>query len=218
MIEVRNLICEFPDGDGRVIRALDVPSFTLEDGGAMALIGPSGSGKTTLLHCLSGLMTPTKGTVIVSGADLTQITRQEKCRFRAQKVGYVFQKSLILPYLTVAENIRLSARLAGWDLMQDELDGLLESVGLFGKGNRRPEHLSGGEQQRVSFLRAVARHPSLLLADEPTSGLDRENGKILMNLMLDYQRRTKCMLLCATHDPEVQALFENQYFMKRGNA
>jgi len=100
LIEVRNLICEFPDGDGRVIRALDVPSFTLEDGGAMALIGPSGSGKTTLLHCLSGLMTPTKGTVIVSGADLTQMTRQEKCRFRAQKVGYVFQKSLILPYLT----------------------------------------------------------------------------------------------------------------------
>ncbi len=103
MIEVRDLICEFPDGDGRVIRALDVPSFTLEDGGAMALIGPSGSGKTTLLHCLSGLMTPTKGTVIVSGADLTQMTRQEKCRFRAQKVGYVFQKSLILPYLTVAK-------------------------------------------------------------------------------------------------------------------
>lgn len=128
MIEVRDLICEFPDGDGRVIRALDVPSFTLEDGGAMALIGPSGSGKTTLLHCLSGLMMPTKGTVIVSGADLTQMTRQEKCRFRARKVGYVFQKSLILPYLTVAENIRLSARLAGWDLMQDELDGLLESV------------------------------------------------------------------------------------------
>ena len=88
MIEVRDLICEFPDGDGRVIRALDVPSFTLEDGGAMALIGPSGSGKTTLLHCVSGLMTPTKGTVIVSGADLTQMTRQEKCRFRAQKVGY----------------------------------------------------------------------------------------------------------------------------------
>ena len=163
MIEVRNLICEFPDGDGCVIRALDVPSFTLEDGGAMALIGPSGSGKTTLLHCLSGLMTPTKGTVIVSGADLTQMTRQEKCRFRAQKVGYVFQKSLILPYLTIAENIRLSARLAGWDLMQDELDGLLESVGLFGKGNRRPEHLSGGEQQRVSFLRAVAIRRFFLL-------------------------------------------------------
>lgn len=129
MIEVRDLICEFPDGDGRVIRALDVPSFTLEDGGAMALIGPSGSGKTTLLHCLSGLMTPTKGTVIVSGADLTQMTRQEKCRFRAQKVGYVFQKSLILPYLTVAENIRLSARLAGWDLMQDELEGSLRASG-----------------------------------------------------------------------------------------
>ena len=137
MITINQLICDFPDGGGRTLRALSVPSFTLADGGMAVITGPSGSGKTTLLHCLSGLLTPTGGTVFIGDICVTALTPNERCQFRSSRVGYVFQKPLLLPYLTVGENIGLSASLAGRTVKEGEMEDLLARVGLSGLAGRR---------------------------------------------------------------------------------
>ena len=216
MILVQNLICEFPDGEGKKLRALSVPDFSLDDGGLAVITGPSGTGKTTFLHCLSGMLTPSYGDIVIDNVQLTSLSVEERCRFRAEKVGYVFQKPLLLSWLTVKENIRLSARLAGRTVADSEIEDLLGDVGLSGMGNRRAAHLSGGQQQRVSFLRAVVRRPSLLLADEPTASLDEENGRKLMDILLDYQQKSGATLLCATHDKRVMDRFPKRYDVQKG--
>lgn len=216
MITIQNLICDFPDGDGKTLRALSVPSFSLEGGGMAVITGPSGSGKTTFLHCLSGLLTPTSGSIRIGEVQLSSLSPSERCDFRAAKVGYVFQKPLLLSYLTVKENIRLSASLSGGSADDDTISSLLHRVGLSGLEERKADHLSGGQQQRVSFLRAIVRRPALLLADEPTAALDEENGKKLMDFMLDYQRETGCFLLCATHDKRVMDRFPLRYDVQKG--
>lgn len=216
MITINQLICDFPDGGGRTLRALSVPSFTLADGGMAVITGPSGSGKTTLLHCLSGLLTPTGGTVFIGDICVTALTPNERCQFRSSKVGYVFQKPLLLPYLTVGENIGLSASLAGRSVKEGEMEDLLARVGLSGLAGRRADRLSGGQQQRVSFLRAIVRRPAVLLADEPTASLDEENGRKLMDLMLAYQKEAGCFLLCATHDTRVMDRFPVRYDVQKG--
>lgn len=209
MIEIDDLICEFPDGEGKTIRALTLPKARIGKE-AWALMGPSGSGKTTLLHCLSGLVQPTKGRISIDGVCLSDLTEKEFCQFRSQQVGYVFQKPLLMPYLTVAENLQLSASLQGRKLTPGDIADLLDSVGLSGYEERKPGKLSGGEAQRVSFLRAILRKPALLLADEPTASLDRENGDIIVHQLLAYQKVSGCTLLCATHDEKVQQQFSNQ--------
>ena len=216
MITINQLICDFPDGGGRTLRALSVPSFTLADGGMAVITGPSGSGKTTLLHCLSGLLTPTGGTVFIGDICVTALTPNERCQFRSSRVGYVFQKPLLLPYLTVGENIGLSASLAGRTVKEGEMEDLLARVGLSGLAGRRADRLSGGQQQRVSFLRAIVRRPAVLLADEPTASLDEENGRKLMDLMLAYQKEAGCFLLCATHDTRVMDRFPMRYDVQKG--
>lgn len=215
MITIESLICEFPDGDGKTIRALSIPYEKLENG-AWALTGPSGSGKTTLLHCLSGLITPTRGHIFIQDKDITQMTAKERCDFRAHQVGYMFQKPLLLPYLNVEENLQISATLSGNSISKKDISCLLESVGLGGYETRTVRKLSGGEAQRVSFLRAILRKPSIFLADEPTASLDSKNGKLLIEKMLSYQKESQCLLICATHDEKVKEQFINHLVLERG--
>ena len=212
-IHINHLTIDFPDGEGRRVRALSA-DFLLESG-AYALIGPSGSGKTTLLHAIAGLVTPTSGAILVDGRDVAKMPAAEAKDFRAMEIGYIFQKPLLLPYLTVEENIRLSLTLSGKPYDQAETKPLLASVGLAGYEKRSVTKLSGGEAQRVSFLRAIIRKPSILLADEPTAALDKENGDRLMDEMLTYQKHTGCLLLCATHDERVQGRFGKRIYLKR---
>ena len=212
-IHINHLTIDFPDGEGRRVRALSA-DFLLESG-AYALIGPSGSGKTTLLHAIAGLVTPTSGTILVDGRDVAKMPAAEAKDFRAREIGYIFQKPLLLPYLTVEENIRLSLTLSGKPYDQEEMKSLLASIGLAGYEKRSVTKLSGGEAQRVSFLRAIIRKPSILLADEPTAALDKENGDRLMDEMLAYQKHTGCLLLCATHDERVQGRFGKRIYLKR---
>lgn len=212
-IHINHLTIDFPDGEGRRVRALSA-DFLLESG-AYALIGPSGSGKTTLLHAIAGLVTPTSGAILVDGRDVAKMPAAEAKDFRAMEIGYIFQKPLLLPYLTVEENIRLSLTLSGKPYDQEETKSLLASVGLAGYEKRSVTKLSGGEAQRVSFLRAIIRKPSILLADEPTAALDKENGDRLMDEMLTYQKHTGCLLLCATHDERVQGRFGKRIYLKR---
>ncbi len=219
MIHIEHLICDYLEGNGRHLRALSMPAFDLPDHGSCALIGPSGSGKSTFFHCLSGLLRPTAGRIVVDETVLGDMTEDQLSSWRASHVGYVFQQALLMPFLTVMENILLAADMAGRrrEEARREAEEWLRKVGLAGCGGRLPSHLSGGEQQRVGFIRAIIVKPSLLLADEPTASLDVDNSRLVMQSLLQYWQDSGCMLLCATHDPSVQALFSNQVHLeKRG--
>lgn len=172
MLEVENLICEYPEGEGKTVVGLALPSFQMKDGEAWGVEGPSGSGKTTLFHCLAGLLTPTRGRIAIDGVELTGLTEPERAQWRGANLGYVFQEPKLLPFLTVAENIRLSAQLAGKEASARRIRDFLAEVDLPDCGDRFPRQLSGGERQRVAFIRAIVREPRLLLADEPTASLD----------------------------------------------
>lgn len=219
MLVCDHLICDFPDGP-RKVRGLSLASLSLPDAAAAAVIGPSGSGKSTLFRCLSGLIVPTSGQISAFGAEISSMNEAARTAWRASHVGFIFQEARLLPYLTVTENVLLAAEIAGKrDAgLRGEAEALLARVGLAGYGGRRPARLSGGEQQRVSFVRAVLLRPALLLADEPTASLDAENSRLLIDLLLAYQKESGTMLLCATHDPAVQARFETKIFLTKGGA
>ena len=220
MIYGEHIRCDFPDGSGRRLRALSLSHLSVPDGAACALIGPSGSGKSTLFHCLSGILRPTAGRICIDGTDITALSDDALSAWRASHVGYIFQEALLLPYLTVMENILLGADIAGKDRTEARrgAEEWLRRVGLEGYGRRMPSHLSGGEKQRVGFVRAILARPRLLLADEPTASLDGENSRLIMRFLLDYQKESGCTLLCATHDPTVQALFPMAIRLVKGGA
>lgn len=219
MLVCDHLICDFPDGP-RTVRGLSLASLSLPDAAAAAVIGPSGSGKSTLFRCLSGLIVPTAGRISAFGAEISSMDEAARTAWRASHVGFIFQEARLLPYLTVMENVLLAAEIAGKRSagLRGEAEALLSRVGLAGYGGRRPARLSGGERQRVSFVRAVLLRPALLLADEPTASLDTENSRLLIDLLLAYQNESGTMLLCATHDPAVQARFETKIFLTKGGA
>lgn len=215
MLQVTDLVCEYPEADGKTVRGLVLPAFQLGDGEACGVTGPSGSGKTTLFHCLSGLLSPTRGEIRIDDVSLTGLSEKERARWRAENLGYVFQEPKLLPFLTIGENIRLSARLAGRSVPAEELEELLRRVDLAGYESRYPRQLSGGERQRAAFVRAIVRRPRLLLADEPTANLDGRNSDRLLSLLLEYQKESGCMLLCASHDPAVQKRFKKHLELRK---
>ena len=218
MLEVENLICEYPEGEGKTVVGLALPSFQMKDGEAWGVEGPSGSGKTTLFHCLAGLLTPTRGKILVDGVELTGLSEPERAKWRAENLGYVFQEPKLLPFLTLEENIRLSGRLAGHTVSSGQIRELLAQVDLPDCAGRFPRQLSGGERQRAAFVRAIVRRPRLLLADEPTASLDVKNSRRILELLLGYQARSGCLLLCASHDPAVQARFARKLELRKEEA
>lgn len=218
MIYGEHIECDFPDGSGKSLRALRLERLSLPDRAVCALIGPSGSGKSTLFRCLSGILRPSSGKIVVDGTEVTALSADEAAHWRAEHVGFVFQQALLFPYLTVMENILLGAEIAGKDRewKRKEAEEWLARLGMEGFGQRMPNHLSGGEKQRAGFIRAILTDPQLLLADEPTASLDRDNSRLIMESLLGYQRESGCTLLCATHDPAVQALFSSQIHLSKG--
>lgn len=215
MLQVTDLLCEYPEAEGKKVRGLVLPSFQLADGEACGVTGPSGSGKTTLFHCLSGLLSPTRGEIRIDGVRVDTLSEKERARWRGANLGYVFQEPKLLPFLTIGENIRISARLAGRRVAPEELESLLRKVDLPGCEDRFSRQLSGGERQRAAFVRAIVRQPRLLLADEPTANLDGRNSDRLMELLLSYQKTSGCMLLCASHDPAVQKRFVRRLELRK---
>ncbi|WP_278673549.1 ATP-binding cassette domain-containing protein [Acidaminococcus fermentans] len=218
MLEVENLICDYLEEGGRTVRGLTLPLFRMGEGEAWGVEGPSGSGKTTLFHCLAGLLTPSRGRIVLDGVELTGLSEPERARWRGKNLGYVFQEPKLLPFLTLEENIRLSGRLAGKEVSVQEIRELLTEVDLPGCGKRFPRQLSGGERQRAAFVRAIVRQPRLLLADEPTSSLDAGNSRKILDLLLGYQAQSGCLLLCASHDPAVQARFVRKLELRKEEA
>lgn len=184
------------------VTALRDVSIALHDNEFLALLGPSGSGKTTLLSVIGGLLAPTSGTVTIGTTDLTGLPKKEQTRFRANRIGFVFQGYNLVPFLTARENLTVMASIS--DASRAEIDGraeqLLDELGLTARGDNLPEQLSGGERQRVAIGRALVTDPDLILVDEPTASLDTELGTQVVELLAaEIKSRGKAGIM-VTHD------------------
>jgi putative ABC transport system ATP-binding protein len=183
------------------LRAVDGLSFGIAPGEWVALMGPSGSGKTTLINILGGLDTLSSGRVIVDGVDLAKLSESELVRYRAEKVGFVFQQFHLVPYLTAVENVMLAQYFHSVTDEQQASEAL-QRVGLGDRLTHLPAQLSGGEQQRVAIARALINEPKLILADEPTGNLDEVNEAIVLQIFRELHNAGHTILM-VTHDPDI---------------
>ena len=189
------------------VTALSKVDVRIEAGEFVAVMGPSGSGKTTLLNCLSGLDELTSGEVLVEGEPLSKMSDRERTRYRARRMGFIFQAFNLIPVFSAVENVELPLLLGGRRpkvARQRALDALAE-VGLSERANHRPSELSAGEQQRVAISRAIAPDPAVLWADEPTGNLDSENADKILVLLESLNRSVGLTIIMVTHDPGLGA-------------
>ena len=187
------------------ILALDNVNLKIEKGDFLAVMGPSGSGKSTLLYTIGGLLTPTKGDVIVNNTLIYKLTPRERAKFRRENVGFIFQTFELLPYLTALENVMLPLYLAGVSSIEQESAAkeALYKVGLANRAFHKPTELSGGEQQRVAIARGIVNNPNILLADEPTGNLDQKTGYEIMRLLCKLHEKEGLTIIVVTHNPAV---------------
>lgn len=196
------------------VNALHHLSFTVEKGEWIAVMGPSGSGKSTLMNILGGLDMPTTGRVTLDGREISALSASELARFRADKIGFVFQQFHLIPYLTALENVMLAQY---FHSLSDEREAAeaLARVGLGDRLRHLPSQLSGGEQQRVCVARALINQPNLILADEPTGNLDEVNETLVMGLLTELHRAGHTIVL-VTHDPEIGRMAERRIELHHG--
>jgi len=199
---------------GESVHALSHVSFMVEKGEWIAVMGPSGSGKTTLLNILGCLDSPSEGRVVVGGQEISRLSAAERARFRAEKIGFVFQQFHLVPYLTAVENVMLAQY---FHSLADESEAreALRRVGLADRLDFLPSQLSGGEQQRVCVARALINQPNLILADEPTGNLDEVNEALVMGLLSELHRAGHTIVL-VTHDPEIGRMAERRIELHHG--
>ena len=197
------------------LRALNSISFTVSPGEWVALMGPSGSGKTTLINILGGLDTLTSGSVIVDGVDLAKLRENHLTRYRAEKVGFVFQQFHLVPYLNALENVMLAQY---FHSMTDEQQAAeaLKRVGLADRLTHLPAALSGGEQQRVAIARALINQPKLILADEPTGNLDEANENIVLEIFRELHKAGHTIVM-VTHDPDIARQADRRIELAHGH-
>jgi putative ABC transport system ATP-binding protein len=204
MVRFQNVKKQFPSGEG-VVKALSDITFSCQSGEFVALVGASGSGKSTLLNILGGLERPDAGEVEINGQIITALSDDDLTRFRAERLGFVFQNFNLLPVLTAFENIEYPLLLRGTPGPErlQAVNAWLDQVGLAEAANRRPAEMSGGQRQRVAVARALVHKPLVVLADEPTANLDQTTGAEVLGLMKEINRRTGTTFIFATHDPKI---------------
>ena len=195
------------------LRALDHVNMTLDEGKFVVILGPSGAGKSTLLNLLGGLDSPTGGKIFVEGQDISALSSDALAAYRASTVGFVFQFYNLVPTLTVYENVALVKEIAKNALSAKEM---LEEVGLSDHLKNFPSELSGGEQQRVSIARALAKNPKILLCDEPTGALDSETGVMVLKLLLKMARNYKKTIVIVTHNQNIAKMADTVLRVKNG--
>jgi putative ABC transport system ATP-binding protein len=198
---------------------LDIAEWTLAAGEQVVVRGISGSGKTTLLNVLAGLLPPPQGKVVVGGEALYALSEVQRDRFRAQRIGYVFQTHLLVATLSALENVEMPLVFAGVRDAQTRrrrARAILDEVGLAEFARHRPVQLSTGQRQRVGVARALVAEPKLILADEPTAALDAENGHVVMDLLRQRARQTDATLVVASHDPTVEAQADRVFDLYAG--
>lgn len=209
IIETRHLYKRFGQ-----VTALEDINIQIRKGEFVAIMGASGSGKTTLMNILTGLDTATEGQVILDGIDSAQLDEVGRQRFRAEKIGLVFQQFHLIPYLTALENVMLAQH---YHSVIDEsaAKAVLEQVGLAHRMAHRPSQLSGGEQQRVCIARALVNRPPVIFADEPTGNLDEANEKLVLDILCDLNRQGRTIVM-VTHNPELGLLTDRTLFLQHG--
>ena len=212
IVTFENVSRIYKSGDHE-LKALDGVNLSLEEGKFVVILGPSGAGKSTLLNLLGGLDSPTSGTIMVNGRDISTLTANELADYRAATVGFVFQFYNLIPTLTVLENVALVR-----DIAADALDAkqMLAEVGLADHMKQFPAELSGGEQQRVSIARALAKNPKILLCDEPTGALDSETGVMVLKLLLSMARNYHKTIVIVTHNQNIAKMADVVIRVKNG--
>lgn len=212
LVEFRDVSRVYESGD-HVCKALGHVNMTLEEGKFVVILGPSGAGKSTLLNLLGGLDSPTGGKIVVDGRDISTLSRDELAEYRAEKVGFVFQFYNLIPTLTVHENVKLVDEIAPNALSATKM---LEEVGLADHLKNFPCELSGGEQQRVSIARALAKNPKILLCDEPTGALDSKTGVMVLGVLLRMAKDYGKTIVIVTHNQNIAKMADVVVRVKNG--
>lgn len=212
IVEFQNVTRIYKNGEHEQ-KALDRVNLTLEEGKFIVVLGPSGAGKSTLLNMLGGLDSPTSGTIQVNGKDISTLNDNELADYRASTVGFVFQFYNLIPTLTVYENVVLVKEIAPKAL---DAGKMLAEVGLEDHMQNFPAELSGGEQQRVSIARALAKNPDILLCDEPTGALDSETGVMVLKLLLSMARNYGKTIVVVTHNQNIAKMADVVIRVKNG--
>ena len=196
IIEFKNVVKEYQSGN-HILKAMDDVNFTIDEGEFVVILGPSGASKSTLLNLLGGLDSVTSGQIIVNNQNIENFDDNQLTEYRAKNVGFIFQFYNLIPNLTVLENVELMK-----DIVDVDINGIevLDSVGLKNHANHFPAQLSGGEQQRVSIARAVAKQPTMLLCDEPTGALDSKTGVLILSLLQDMSNSKGTTVVIVTHN------------------
>lgn len=212
IVEFKDVSRVYTSGDHE-LKALDGVNMTLDEGKFIVILGPSGAGKSTFLNLLGGLDSPTSGKIIVEGKDISTLSGDELAEYRAAKVGFVFQFYNLVPTLTVHENVALVKEIAPESLSATKM---IEEVGLIDHLKNFPSELSGGEQQRVSIARALAKNPKILLCDEPTGALDSETGVLVLKLLLKMARDYGKTIVIVTHNQNIARMADVVMRVKNG--
>ena len=195
------------------VNALKNISFSLNDGDFAVVVGSSGAGKTTLLNLLGGMDSATRGKIVLDGREITNLNRRGLTEYRRNDVGFVFQFYNLMPNLTALENVEIAVEICKDHLSPEEV---LDEVGLKDRLNNFPAQLSGGEQQRVSIARAIAKNPKLLLCDEPTGALDYQTGKKILKLLHDVSKKRKRLVIVVTHNSALKEMADKVIYIRSG--
>lgn len=214
MFIVADKLSKTYNSNGVETKALKEASFSIDEGSFTVILGPSGAGKTTLLNLLGGMDQISSGSLIVGDTKLVGLNKKELTLYRRNKVGFVFQFYNLMPNLTALENVELAV-----EVCSNHLDpfNVIKSVGLKERANNFPSQLSGGEQQRVSIARAIAKNPELLLCDEPTGALDSNTGKNILKLLHDFCKNEKKTIIIVTHNAAIKEIADQVIYIKNGS-
>lgn len=212
IVELKNVSRFYQSGEKKTY-ALNRVSFSVSEGEFVVILGASGAGKSTMLNLLGGIDRADEGTILVAGEEITRLTDRELSAYRAKRVGFVFQFYNLIPTLTVRENVELMGELKKDALPSEEA---LAKVGLKGHEKKFPEQLSGGEQQRVSIARAIAKNPDILLCDEPTGALDAETGCMILEELQKLCRREGKTVLVVTHNANISRAADRVIRVRNG--
>ena len=212
LITVKNVTKEYKTGN-QVLKAANNLNFTIDQGELVVILGPSGCGKSTLLNLLGGLDKPTTGEIIIDDENISAFSDKALTRYRAKEIGFIFQFYNLIPNLTACENIEIVN-----DIVDKNINGkeILNQVGLSQHANKFPSELSGGEQQRVSIARAIAKKPKMLLCDEPTGALDSNTGKIIIELLVNLCETENTTVIIVTHNSEFAKVANKVIHIKNG--